>query len=177
MFARKTSIYILLLIFLFSFLVKLSPLYHGYNVPLGAVDTSFHIASALDLYEGYYKGVIHPWWHLKNHYLIDGYDAVDRNSASFFYPPFIHAALAFGFLFSHPGIAAIIVVSLLYSLSIVAVFFVCKSFNFNDAPALASSALIAVSMPLIYSQNYGFWTFSIALNFAFTSFRIACSVP
>ncbi len=167
---KKASIYVLLLIFLISFFIRLMPLFKGYNVPFGVVDTSFHISSALDLSEGNFKSLTHPWWHLKNHILINGFDIVDRNSASFFYPPFLHIILAFSFLFLHPGIASIIIISLLYSLSVISIFFLCKSFNFKDGAALISAALIAVSVPLLYSQNYGFWTFTIALNFMILSY-------
>ncbi len=170
MFLKKRSIYILLFLFLISFFIRLSPLYQGYNVPYGYVDTSFHISSALDFSEGNFKSLIHPWWHLKNHLLLDGYDIVDRNSTSFFYPPFVNIILAFSFLFMHAGIASVIVISLLYSLSVISIFFLCKSFNFKDVPALVSAALITVSIPLIYSQNYGFWTFIIASNFIILSY-------
>ena len=170
MMVNRNKIYILLIIFLISFFIKLTPLYYGYDVPLGIVDTSFHISSALDLREGNLKSMIHPWWHLKNHILIEGYDVVDRNSAVFFYPPFIHIVLAFSFLFLHPGIASIIVISLLYSLSVISIFFLCRSFNFKDTSSIISALLIAVSVPLIYSQNYGFWTFMIAFNFMILSY-------
>jgi len=171
MVSKKSTIFFLLSIFIISFLIKLMPLYKGYNVPFGAVDTGFHISSALDISEGNFKSIIHPWWHLKNHVLINGYDVVDRNLASFFYPPLVHLALALGFLFMHPGIWSVILVSLLYSLSAIAIFFLCKSFGFRDAPALASSALIAVSAPLAYSQNHGFWAFAIAFNFLILSYN------
>src|SRR3989344_3477597 len=102
MIVRKASLYFLVAIFLISFSVKVMPLYKGHNVPFGAVDTSSHISTALDVREGNFKSLIHPWWHIKNHVLMDGYDIVDRNAASFFYPPFISMILAFGFLFLHP---------------------------------------------------------------------------
>lgn len=170
MISKKSTIFFLLLIFVISFFIKLMPLYKGYNVPFGAVDSGFHIASALDISEGSFSSLVHPWWHLKNHVLINGYDIVDRNLASFFYPPFMHLALALGFLLIHPGIASVIIVSLLYSLSVIAIFLLCKSFGFRNVPALISSALIAVSVPLIQSQNYGFWTFLIATNFLILSY-------
>jgi len=127
---NRKSIYVLLLLFLISFFMKLTPLYQGYNVPLGYVDTSFHISSALDLAGGNFNGFIHQWWHLENHYLLSGYDIVDRNSTAFFYPPFLHIILAFGFLFLHPGIATLILVSLLYSLSVIAIFFPLQVLSF-----------------------------------------------
>jgi len=167
---NKLSTYILILIFIISFLIRLIPLYKGYNVPFGFVDTSSHIASALDLSEGDFKSVLHPWWHLKNHFLINGYDVVDRASVSFFYAPFIHIVLALGFLLLNPGIASIIIISALYSLSVVAIFLLCKSFKFKDTAALVSALVIAVSVPLTYSQNFGFWTFLIAFNFLILSY-------
>ncbi|MBI2101154.1 hypothetical protein HYT53_00945 [Candidatus Woesearchaeota archaeon] len=161
---------LLLAVFLISFLARLAPIYKGYNAPFGNVDTSSHIASALDLSEGNLKSLMHPWWHAKNHYLVNGYDVVDRNYSSFFYPPFINTALAFSFLFAHPGIASAVTISFLYSLSVFAIFLLCKSFKIKDMPSLVSAVLVAVSSPLAASQNYGFWTFAIASNFIILSY-------
>lgn len=165
------SLAALFILFMISFLIKINPLYKGYNVPYGVVDTSFHISSALDLSEGNFKSLVHPWWHLKNHILLDGLDVVDRNATTFFYPPFLHLILAVGFLFFPPE-ASIIIISLLYSLSVIAVYLLCKSFKLKDSSALISSALITFSIPLVYSQTYGFWTFLIAFNFLILSYSL-----
>jgi len=154
----------LVMIFLLALFVKSAPLLEGHTVPYGWVDTTSHMSAGLDISEGDLGSLIHPWWHVKNHFLVSGYDIVDKNSASFFYPPLIDLTLAAGFMFTHPGIATIIIISLLYSLSVFSVFFLCRSFKMDSISCLFAAAIVALSVPLLQSQNFGFWTFVIALN-------------
>ena len=167
---KSNTYLIFVLIFLLSFLIRAIPLLQGYTVPHGYVDTSSHISLALDLKEGDIDSLVHPWWHVKNHYIINDYDIVDRNAASFFYPPFIALILAGGYMFLHPGIGTIIIISLLYSLSTIAVFLLCKSFGVRDRFSLIASLIIALSPALLVSQYFGFWSFMIALNFMILSY-------
>jgi hypothetical protein len=169
MLESKHTLTILSCIFAFSFLLKILPLFFGNYVPYGYVDPQFHISSAMDLSEGNFGSMIHPWWHLKNHLMLDGRDVVDREAASFFYPPLLHFFLAAGYLFFHPGIWTILIISSLYSLSVIAMFLICRSFNLSRESSLIASLLVGTSEVLVKSQNMGFWTFAIALNFAIIS--------
>jgi len=153
----------LVLIFLISFSVKILPLLLGCRVPFGWLDTAYHISTALDVKEGNFKSLFHPWWHIPNHIFEYGVDLIDRNSKSFFYPPLLHVLLALSMVFTHPGVAAIITISFLYSLSVISIFLLCKSHGLSGSSSLISSLIVGSSSSLTYSQNFGFWTFSIAL--------------
>jgi hypothetical protein len=160
----------LVLIFLISFSVKILPLLLGCRVPFGWVDTAYHISTALDVKEGNFKSLFHPWWHIPNHIFEHGVDLVDRNSKSFLYPPLLHVLLALFMVFTHPGIATITTISFLYSLSVISIFLLCKSYGLSGSSSLISSLIVGFSSSLTYSQNFGFWTFSIALIFSILSY-------
>jgi hypothetical protein len=142
----------------------------GYKVPHGWVDTAYHISVALDVKEGNFDSLFHPWWHLPNRVFNETLDIVDRNSKSFFYPPFLHIVLALCMFFTHPGVAAIVCVSFLYSLSVISMFLLSKSFGLGNSEAYISSLLICFSASLLFSQNFGFWSFSVSLIFLILSF-------
>lgn len=157
-------------VFVLGFFLRIAPLLQGHTVPYGYVDTSSHIGAALDVSEGNFASLLHPWWHLKNHILVGGYDVVDRTITSFFYPPLIHLLLAASFLTLHPGIATYLVISLIFSLGTIAIFFLCRTFKFSEWQAALAAALTAFSWPLIRAQHLGFWTFPTAFTFAIFSY-------
>ncbi len=169
----------LVLLTLLSIGIGLIPtIQHG--VPPGYVDTAAHIATGLDVREGNFDSLLHKWWHRKNHVLYQEERIVDRYITTFFYPPLLHLLLAFTYIFLPIAFGTGLLISTLYALSVPALYFVLRSHGIPEKESLLAGAIMAVSTTLLISQNNGFWTFIIALNFsllAYASTRFQKVIP
>lgn len=149
--------------------LRLIPLLSGHLTPPGWFDTSFHVAMALDIRDGDPAGLLHPWWHTA----ADQAYLVDRYRASFLYPPLINALLAAAMLLAHPGIAAILVAALLFTLAPLAAYALIAAHGGSLRARLAGAAVAAVSPALLRAQEHGFWTFPTATAFLLLSYAAA----
>lgn len=167
---RKTLI-LLFAIFLLSFGVKSVSILSESTVPPGWVDTAYHTSTSLDVSEGDFDSLMHPWWHIKgNSETTDGLSVIDRNSVTFYYPPFLHVFTAGFMLFMPPGIASIISISLIYSISVPAVYLLSRSYELDRESSLISAGAVAGFPVLLHSQVMGFWSFAGAFIVGLISF-------
>lgn len=115
--------------------------------------------------------MIHPWWHIQgNSGTVEGLPVIDRNSKTFFYPPFLHVFIA-GFMFFLPtGIATIISISLIYSLSVPATYLLSRSYGKGRKASLTGAGVTGASITLLHSQLMGFWSFAAAFILGVASF-------
>lgn len=168
---NKRKSLVLILIFLLTLGVKAFSILSVSPVPPGWVDTSYHVSTSLDVSEGDFNSLLHPWWHIEsNSETIDGVSVIQRNSKTFFYPPFIHLVLAAFILLLPVGIASVVLSSLLYSLTGPAIYFLSRSFGIDSRNSLIGAAL-ALSSPILFkSQLMGFWSFTVALILGIISY-------
>jgi hypothetical protein len=162
---------LLILVFAGVFLLKTTLLVSGSTVPPGWVDTSYHVSTSRDIAEGDLDSLVHPWWHIDgNSQEVDGVSVIDRNSETFFYPPFLHVFTALFMLFLPAGLATISSVSLLYSLSVLATYLLSRSYRIKGKASLIGSTFAGASPLLVASQVRGFWSFAVAFNFLIISY-------
>lgn len=173
---QRKAYLVLAAITLTVFTVKAFPVAQASTVPPGWVDTSYHTSTALDVSRGNIDSLMHPWWHVKgNSVTVDGLAVIDRESETFYYPPFLHLFIAAFMLVLPAGLATILSVSLLYSLSVPASYLLARSYRIANRPALLGAGLTGSSLPLLRSQLMGFWSFASAFIFgtlAFSFYRI-----
>lgn len=168
---RRKILILLSVIFLLSFGVKSVAILSESTVPPGWVDTAYHTSTSIDVSEGDFDSLIHPWWHIKeNSEIVDGLKVIDRNSVTFYYPPFLHLFTAAFMLFMSAGTATIISISLIYSLSVPAVYLLSRSYDLDRDSSLISAAVVAGFPALLHSQVMGFWSFAGAFIFGLISF-------
>ncbi|QKQ97932.1 hypothetical protein GKQ38_00135 [Candidatus Nanohaloarchaea archaeon] len=170
---RDKALLVLTLLTVTVFAVKAFPVFSASTVPPGWVDTSYHTSTALDVSRGDLDSLMQPWWHIQgNSEMVQGLPVIDRNSKTFYYPPFLHVFIAGFMLFLPTGLATIISVSLIYSLAVPATYLLSRSYKLGREASLLGAGIAGASIPLLHSQLMGFWSFATAFIFGIASFSL-----
>lgn len=168
---KKQALILLTVLTLAVFIFKAFPMASASTVPPGWIDTSYHTSTAVDVSNGDLDSLMHPWWHIQgNSVTVDGVPVIDRNSKTFYYPPFLHLFTAAFMLVLPAGLATIFSISAIYSLAAPATYILARSHEKDRKSSLIGAAFAATSIPLIHSQIMGFWSFAAAFIFGLISF-------
>ncbi|WP_347720554.1 hypothetical protein [Candidatus Nanohalovita haloferacivicina] len=168
---QKKALTILATITAAVFILKAFPMAGASTVPPGWIDTSYHTSTAVDVSSGDLDSLMHPWWHIQgNSATVGDVPVIDRNSKTFYYPPFLHLFMASFMLILPAGLATILSISLIYSLTAPATYLLTRSYEIDRKSSLLGAAFAATSIPLIHSQIMGFWSFAAAFILGITAF-------
>lgn len=168
---QKKALKLLAILTLSIFILKAFPIADASTVPPGWIDTSYHTSTAVDVSRGDLDSLMHPWWHIQgNSATVQDVPVIDRNSRTFYYPPFLHLFMASFMLVLPAGLATILSISLIYSLSGPATYLLARSYEIDRKSSLLGAAFAATSVPLIHSQVMGFWSFAAAFILGITAF-------